>query len=228
MIFLFHGDDIRASRVAFLQLFSDRPDEEIRRVEGKNINETVLVQALESQSMFGKKPVVVIESLLSVSAKKSEWLKKICVTLRSEHGSQVILWEPRQISAAIIKYLGSEATVREFSLPVVLFQFLDTLKPGNGKQLGHLFRTITERDSPELLHALLVKRIRQLIMVRNRITPVGLADWQVRRLTSQVQFFTMEKLTDVQEKLLDMEYRVKTGSTPFSLSQHMEQMIAFL
>jgi DNA polymerase III delta subunit len=227
-ITIFHGDDVRASRNAFYQAVSSYTDREMRRIDGRTADEASLIQALESPSMFGTKPVVVIENLFAASAKKTVWLTKIGTLLQSEHGSDVVLWEPKTISASVLKYVGSNARVQEFSVPVVLFRFLDSLKPGNGKTHLLLFHEATVRDSPELLHAMLVKRIRKLIMLRENIVPTGLADWQVRRLTSQVRFFTMETLTDLHQKLLDMEYRVKTGSTPFSLAEHLEQMIVYL
>lgn len=228
MITLIHGDHTEESRNALRGMLGVRTDYEVRRIDGRNIDETELIQALEAKSLFGTPPVVVIENLLVHASKKTAGIVAIGKILQSAQQSTVILWESKRIPPSSIKHLGIQLVIKEFSVPNVIFRFLDTLRPGQGKTLLNLFDSVVARDSPELVHALIVSRIRQLILVRDSVEPEGLESWQVRRLTSQVRFFTMDTLTVIHHKLLDMEYQVKTGVTPFTLTQLIEQTLVDL
>ena len=69
---------------------------------------------------------------------------------------------------------------------------------------------------------MLVKRIRQLIMLRDGVTPEGLQGWQATRLTSQSKLFTIDKLLSMEKRLLEIDVSIKTGTSPFPLAQQLE------
>ena len=75
---------------------------------------------------------------------------------------------------------------------------------------------------------MIVKRFRYLIQLSDGITPESVAPWQAARLTRQARFFTMEKLVSLYKRLATIEVAVKTGGSPFTLSQHIEQFIISL
>ncbi len=223
MITLLHGDNIEASRNELNVLKSQAKGKEIRELDGKHLDETTLTQALESSSLFGGDTLVIIENLFTGLGKK--------ITLAKQFASQiarapvdVILWEEKEVGKTALDTIG-KANVRLFKTPVVIFKFLDAMRPDNAKVLVSFFHQTETLDAPELIFTMMVRRIRQLIMLTDNVVPDGLQSWQAKSLTNQARLFTIDKLLIMEKLLLDMEYSIKTGSSPFALRQLIEQFI---
>lgn len=199
MITLIHGDNTEASRNEFLRLKNGETS-----LDGRTLDASTLVQALEG-NLLGPKTVF-IERLLTKNPKLVSFLR-----------GDVVLWEDKEVSATILKKLGAVEN-KLYKIPVLLFKFLDSLSLELYQQL----------DKPELTHAMLVKRVRHLIEIRDGVTPEGLQDWQASRLTRQARSFTMEKLIALYKQLLIIEVSIKTGMSPLSLQQQTEEMLLSL
>ncbi len=226
MITLLHGDDIEGSRNVLNSLKKSAKVGEVRQLNGKSLDESTLTQALESRSFFGGDSLVVIENLLSTLGRKTKSIEGFTDILRkNEKQTDVILWEGKEITPGIVKNLGPSVQVKLFKLPVVIFQFLDGIRPGNTKTVLGLSQQLLQTVPAEVVFVMIVRRLRQLIMLRDNVAPEGLQGWQIGRLTSQAKSFTMEKLVTMYKKLLDTEVSIKTGASPFTLSQLLEQFI---
>lgn len=224
MITLLHGDDDVRSRDELTKRIDTAKNKDVRRLDGKILDEISLVQALESLALFGGDTLIIIENLLATIGKKSKATDKLTAILRSSD-VDIVLWEPKEVGKTAIEALGKKGAVQLFKTPVIIFQFLDGLRPGNTRPSLLLFSECLISNPPEVIFTLLVRRVRQLIMVKDNVSPAGLADWQRTRLTSQAKLFTMEKLLAMYKDLADTEYRIKTGTTPFTFSQHLEQFL---
>lgn len=223
MITLLHGDNIESSRKELARFKEEAKGKEIRQLDGRSIDEAGLTQALESQSLFGGDTLVIIENLFSKLGKQQKRITQLAtILIQAASMTDIILWEGKEVGATVIKSLGTKAKIQLFKIPVVIFQFLDALRPQNVKTLLSLFTQASSRDAPELVFAMIVRRMRQLIMLKDSVTPEGLQGWQAARLTTQTKSFTMEKLFDMYNKLLTIEYSIKSGSSPFTLTQHIE------
>lgn len=229
MLFLVHGDQPEAARAKLIELKSQAKNKEIREVDGKRIDAALLVQALESSSLFGDHVLVVIEGFIS-SAKKRE--KTFTTTLKTigEAGrtADIILYEEKEVDKTTITKLGQGVQAFLYKTPAVLFQFLDSLRPGNAKTSLAYFSQTVAHEAAEIVFVLLVRRVRQLIQLIDHITPEGLQEWQAARLTSQARHFTIKQLVVMHKDLLEIDIAIKTGITPFTLSQLLEQLIVKL
>ena len=225
MLILLHGDHTVASRLELTRRIEEakKHEKEVRLLDGKTSDALTLTQAVESFSLFGGTVLVVIEGLLTKLGKKEKQVTPLTDILkRSADTTDIILWEGKEIGKTLTALLGSKASVQLFKTPVVIFQLLDGLAPGKAASLVSLFRQTLVRDAAELMFALLVRRIRQLIQLRGGVTPEGLQGWQAGRLTSQAKLFTMDRLLAMEKQLLAIDVSIKTGSSPFSLTQHLE------
>ncbi len=223
MITLLHGDNITASRDALRSLKSEFKDREIRQLDGNGLDVTVLTQALESGGLFGSEILIILENLLTKSGKKGKTTDELLAALvKNEKNTNVILWEGKEVSPTVIKRLGSHVDARLFKTPKVIFQLLDGLRPHGGAALLPLLQQTLQTDAAELFFAMLVKRIRLLTMLRDRVTPEGLQGWQVGRLTSQSKLFTIDKLLSMEKTLLLIDVSIKIGASPFPLAQQLE------
>lgn len=225
MITLLHGDDIESSRNELNRLRSGAKNRDVRLLDGRGLTDTALTQALESHSLFGGDTIVFIENLFGKLGKKPKFITALAtIIVRSGDTTDIILWEDKEIGATVTKSL-TQAKIRLFKTPIALFQFLDSIKPNSTRTSLTLFVKTLETHAPELIYTMVVRRIRQLIQVADGVTPGGLQGWQVSRLTSQAHSFTINRLVELYRKLLDMEYSIKTGASPFSMQQLLEQYL---
>lgn len=229
MLYLIHGDHIEVSRNKLVELKKSATGKEIREINGKRFDLNALVQALESSSLFGGDVLVVIEGFIS-NAKKRE--KTFTSTLeRIVEASQsidVILYEEKEVEKTTISKLGANARIFLHKMPVIIFQFLDSVRPGNAKASLLYFSEVTRHEAAEIVFALLVRRVRQLMQLADHVMPDGLQGWQADRLTSQARHFTIEQLVAMHTRLLTTDIAIKTGSSPFTLAQHIQQILISL
>ncbi len=225
MITLLHGNNIVASRAKLTQFIDTAKGrgKEIRLLDGKTLDPPILTQAVESSSLFGGNILVIVDGLLTRLGKKEKLAAQLMDILkRSESTIDIILWEDKEIGKTLTALLGSTCSVELFKTPVVIFQFLDSIAPGRTPVLLGLLRQALDLDAAELIFALLVRRVRQLIQLRDNVTPEGLQGWQAGRLTSQAKYFTMDRLLSMEKALLSIDVSIKTGTSPFSLAQQLE------
>lgn len=211
MITLIHGDDTQSSRTEFIVL--KKRGGEVRSLDGRTLDEAALTQALTSESLFGGNVTVCIENLFGKLGRKTKLIESLTAIIKKSD-VDVVLWEDKELGSLVLKNLGN-VNVRLFKLPTVLFQFLDSLTLPLYQKL----------DKPELVHAMLVRRVRQLIQIRDGAIPTGLQSWQAAKLTRQAKLFTMNRLLSMYQKLLAIEYSVKSGTSPFTLRQATEQFL---
>ncbi|EKD67203.1 MAG: hypothetical protein ACD_48C00543G0003 [uncultured bacterium] len=226
MITLIHGDDIDASRQALNTFKKEAKSKELRQLDGRSVDATMLTQTLESGSLFGKEYVVIIENLFGKLGKKIKIIESLSTILRKSN-SQIILWENKELSATVIKSLG-KVDGKLFKTPIILFQFLDSIVPGRKSNALILFQKLETTQPVEIVFMMLFRRIRQLLIVISGSSPEGLQPWQTSRLRTQAKMFSQEKLLDLYRTLLDIEYSIKSGASPFSLGSHIRQFLISL
>lgn len=226
MITLLHGNQAELSRQELINLKQKARGKEIRILDGRTLDAGTLTQALESASLFGGDTIVIIENLTRYNAKKTKLLDELAGIISSNAKStDIILWEDKELSAVQINRFGKDIQLRLFKSPIVLFQFLDGLKPDSASSILSLFEKAVEKDAAELLFTMIVKRFRHLLIVKDGGTPDGMSPWQSARLTSQAKLFTMDKLVSMYKNLLKIEYSIKSGASPFTMKEHLEQWL---
>lgn len=225
MLTILHGDNTEASRSELYRMKGESGRSEAETIDGKNLDQTRLIECLQTASLFGENRLVVIERLFSkLTAKSKNISDYIDLIITSQY--DVILWEEKSLTPAQLKLFPRSAVIKEFLTPKVIFQFLDALKPGNTKAVILYYQQALDNIAPELIFAMIVKRLRQLMMLKDRVVPTGLAPWQANRLTSQANFFTMEKLTAMHLALLQIDYLTKTGNSPLDIRDQLTVFIA--
>lgn len=228
MITVLHGDHIEASRSEFLKLKAAISGKEIRQLSGSAIDAQVLIQAMESSSLFGGDTAVVVEDLFARLGRQQKKVEALAQILRErEKDCEIILWESKELSATVLKHLGFP-TVRLFKMPVLIFQFLDGLVPGNAKKSLETFALLTAKEAPELVFSMVTKRMRQLLMISSGAPLAGVAPWQLSRLTTQAKSFRMEQLKKLYLRLNDIEFAIKSGGSAFDMKSELAQWLVAL
>lgn len=229
MITLIHGGNTVASRAELHNRIAALGNIEIRRLDGSSVTEAMLIQALESSSLFSGNLAVVIENLFSKLGRKLKLIETLATRIQaSGETTEIVLWEDKDMGKTVTSGLGPKAKIVQFKISPLIFEFLDSLSPNNQKHLLELSNKFFEQDAPELVFAMLVKRVRQLLVLCDGGVPEGLIGWQAGRLTTQASHFTLDQLLMLYKKLHDIDVSVKSGMTPFTMAEQLELVLVSL
>jgi DNA polymerase III delta subunit len=223
MITLLHGNYSESSRKEFIRLKEEAKAKDVRLLDGRTLDPAALTQAIESHSLFGGDTIIFIENLFGKLGRKTKLIESLA-TIINESSGDIILWEEKEVGITVLKNL-SHAKVTLFKIPSVIFQLLDGIAPEATSRVLPLYTALRESEAPELIFAMITRRVRQLIQLVDGIVPEGLQGWQASRLTRQAKLFTIGTLLTMYKTLLDMEYATKNGSSPFTTSQHIERFL---
>lgn len=230
MIYFLHGDHQIASREKLNQLLAAaRVDKkEVIQLDGVKINQNQLLQALESSSLFGQDKLIIVEGLFSRSPSREKdamvkYLKKEAIE------PDLIFWEKKSIPGTTTRWLPKNWQFEEFKTPVAIFKFLDSFKPKSEKILLTLLRDCIKKDSAEMVFYMLARRLHDLIIAKD-LGKSGLrgAPWQIGKLLHQAGNFTLEQLTQLYQKLLQIDTDIKTGQTLMPLDWQLDLLIVNL
>lgn len=225
-----HGDNLVASRNTLnkeIAAAKTSGTAEIIRLDGESLQLTDLIEAIETNSLFGQEKLVVVENLLSRKQQKAKQaLFSYLAALKST--VPIILWEKKPLTQAQLKNLPAFARVQLFRLSPKIFALLDSISPGNQKRMLVLLKQCVEEESPELVFFMLARRVRQLIIASEGIRDgsTGLAPWQKQRISTQAKKFEPRQLYRLHEMLYRADKSIKTGRNILSLPSMLDLTLA--
>lgn len=221
--YVLHGENQPESRRHLFSLINKAKKEgwEIIRFDWNNIDETVLLTSSRAQSMFSFGHLIVIENFFGKNKKSFEIIEE----LPQDEQVSYIFWEGKPLAPAVVKKLQKHFVVEEFKISVAVFNFLNSLTPGNAKSSLKLFRQALERDSAEFLLLILARHIRLLIWSKIDPQTLKLPDWQKRNLAKQGEKFTEKELIDLHTKLLELDRKNKRSQLIENLASNLDLML---
>lgn len=226
---ILHGENIIASRQKLkeeIELFKKKENGEILRFEGNDINLITLRQALDSLSLIEGNKLIVLENLFS--GRKSKEKEKIIDYLKKNNPNNLLIWEGKKIDGRSLASFKNKTL--KFDLPVIIFRFLDSLLPNNSQVSLNLFHQCLNQDPPEILFYRIIKQFRLLILATD-LGPKGLEameSWRQQKLINQGQKFGLNRLLKIYRQFLEIDYRQKTGKSPFNLVSELDLLLASL
>ncbi|PIS09622.1 hypothetical protein COT75_00260 [Candidatus Beckwithbacteria bacterium CG10_big_fil_rev_8_21_14_0_10_34_10] len=230
MIYFIHGEDQALTRSEALNLLkaAKKEKKEILRLDGLKISLNELIQAFESNSLFGQDKLIYLENFFQRNKSKNK--EEILTYLKaSEILPDLIIWEKKEISGTTLRWLPKNWDYRVFKIKQSIFSFLDSLTPYNQETNLSLLRKASSKDGPELVFYMMAKRIRDLLLAKE-LGKKGLvgAPWQIGKLIKQSQAFTIEKLLTIYKKLLNIDLDIKTGGSFMPLDWHLDLLLTRL
>ena len=219
MITIIHGDDIVVSRKKLTDLTASFKDGEVLHFQGEGTSITDVVQVFESQSLFDRKRLVVLERF--IETKDKELIASIVNHLKKELSHDVIFWEPKEIKKELLALLPKESEVFFYKQDQLLFRFLDSIRPGNTKEMLLLAYQVRKSEADELLLHMLVRQFRLLLGTSSKASIAEvkrLAPWQRGKLERQAGLFGKERLVLLYKRLFQLERGAKTGNNALPLT----------
>lgn len=164
-------------------------------------------EQLSSTSLFGVDRFFIIRDITRLGKKELEWIGKKL----DELSGTLIIYHEGTISQLILKALPKETKTEEFKLPVILWNFLDNLYPGNSERSIKQFHQIIEKQAPEFIFTLIAKLFRDLYWVKTDEGSLPYPIWRVGKLKPQASKFTINNLQLIINKLAEIDIKVKTS-----------------
>lgn len=225
MIHIFHGEQIEASRQELTTLRAKFTANEAIVLNGKTVSITDLLQATQSDSLFGGRRLVIVENLLSQRfGKKSAEQAAFSQTISQIPAeTEVVFWEDKEIGKTILGLYSKQADVALFKPDRHIFAFVESIRPGSFPITKTLFHKCLQRESAEFVFSMLIRQFRYLIMVKelgNHLTE--LSPWQATKLAKQAQSFSQPQLLSLYEQLLQIDVTMKSGTGAFTLAEEIE------
>ncbi len=215
---ILHGENQVQSRARLQQIKEKERQKELVNLNGKTLELSVLIQALEAGSLFGGDRLVVVENILSSPASKR--LTEILEYLIGQQARDLVIWEEKAVSAAALKKIGGEA--EEFKISSTVFSFIESISPSNTKMILKGFDQALEHDAVELLFFMLVRQIRQLIQVVSDQASFRGPSWLVGKLARQGRAFGLKRLLSMHQQLYEIDKGIKMGKTNLDLKTELE------
>lgn len=220
MITILHGGDIVSSRKVLEAIRASHDKQDTIILDAKKTDFSSLKLALETPAFFSHSRLVILENFFGTNPKK----ESLDYLSSGEPLADLVVWENKEISQRLPAKLSRSAQIRLFKTPAVVFKFLDSLYPKNARDGLLLLHKTLEKSSASLVFYLLVRHVRELILVKSGQRK-GLAFWKLRKLLAQVEYFSFESLRKLYRKLLLIDLQQKTGQSRFDLIGELEMIV---
>jgi DNA polymerase III delta subunit len=224
---LFHGDGTATSR----KLLQDAINLEkgvgndIRIIEGDKLAPRDLESVLGTSNLFGNETLV-IEGLMGRLRSKD---KDACIELLSKYsGSKnLLLWDKKALTKIATSKLGKNVKSTESKAPTALFNFMESIYPGNAEQALSLLHEVVAGTEDIIAFTMLARQISYLIMIKSGTNP-KFSPWQMGKLRAQASKWDGKQLEIFLADLLKIDFAIKTGATKLSYTDHLDLLLTTL
>lgn len=209
-IFLLHGDNVNKSygRLMKYTEHAKKRNWDIVHFDGNRS----LSMAMGTDSLFGGEKLVIIDSFSYLSKEDLEWMKN----KRTDFSGNIVVYHDTVLSAVKIKTLPAIDKAEEFSFPVVLWNMIDSLYPGNSRKFLELFHEVTKTEAVELVISIVSKHIRDLYWILSDESSYVSPPWKKKKMINQAKKFSITKLTQLIFGLSVIDISTKTSDDSLS------------
>lgn len=162
---------------------------------------------LSANSLFGGERFFIIKNIKKFGKKEISWINK----KHADLSGNLIIHNDGIIPATLLKNLPKESKIEEFKLPILLWNFLDGLYPGNSNHEVQTLHKIAERLPVEFVFSLIAKHFRDLYWIKTDAESTDFPFWKINKLKSQASKFSDEQLKGLISLLSEIDVKVKTS-----------------
>jgi DNA polymerase III delta subunit len=205
-IIVLHGDDERRLYERLTKFVDSAKGRswEVTYLEDPSLS---LEEQLSYSSLFGAERFFILRDIARLGKKELDWISKKSKGLPGN----LIIYHEGYVPQTILKSLPKDTKIEELKLPVILWNFLDNLYPGNSEKNIKQFHQLIEKEAPEFIFSLIAKLFRDLYWVKTDATSLPYPAWRVGKLKPQASKFTIDQLKDFISNLSEIDIKVKTS-----------------
>jgi len=205
-VILITGDDSEKVSLRIKKLI-DSAKEKSYIISKISDSPTKIDNELRADDLFLNKKFILIEKLSLLSNKDLDSINKNLI-----HDNLVLcVITENAVPASKIKYFGKDLKIESYTLPKIIWKFLDSLKSKNAKNAMDLLNEVVKVEPVELVFHLLSQRFIQLYLAKTKPSELKLQSWQIVRLQSQAEGFSENDIKAMVEKLSELDVEAKTG-----------------
>lgn len=223
MITVLYGENSTDSRNKFVALRQDYVAKDFEIIE---LTSEILPELekwlFDTQLLFAPKRAFFGQNLL-IKKEHREVLKKYDKPSVEAH---FVIWE-ESIDDKTAKYAFTTAQLIPFKFPQNIFQLLDGLYPGNKETSLSLLSSVSASVDENIIYFMLVKRVRELLLLKENQEIPKLAGWQKTRLVNQANKWPLEKLCNFYDALYRIEVLNKTSGTAYPLKKALDILFIY-
>lgn len=154
-------------------------------------------------SLFGKSRLTVYRDYKILTASDIKSIPKYDGTL--------VIFHEETLPLTFLKSLPKNTKIEEFKLPVLVWNFLDGIVPGNSERLVKTLHTIISKEPIEFIFTMMARRIKELYWVFVDPDSIGYPSWRISKLKSQASKFSEKLLKEIIADLAQIDIEVKTS-----------------
>ena len=220
MLIIICGEDVASSRNYFNSLKKEylAKQFEIRNVAYYEIGDIDRWLG-ESASLFSQKKVFFSERLNKFIKRDNKKLLEDLQKIDKMEDVELVDWEEVSGWELKLKKIGQ---VKEFKPDQTIFKLLDSVYPGNRVLFISYLDKLSHNLDENFIFIMLVRYIRNLIIVKEGSVPPKMQTWQTYKLKSQTNHWKQENLVNFYQALFKIEVGLKTSSNPFSIKESLE------
>lgn len=210
------GEDSVSSRDYFLELQKKYKEKNYDVISISSDSLQMIVDSSQSQTLFGLKQIFITEGLdKKISRKKDNKIIELLSKIDDLKESVLIDWE-EGIAQRDLK-LAKTGQVKEFKPDKNIFHLLDLCYPPNLKNFLNLLENITTEKNEMFVYLMLLRHMRNLLLIKTGTKISSLQQWQLGKLSRQARYWKEDKLISFYDKLLGIDIAVKTGKSPYKI-----------
>ncbi len=204
-IYVLHGEDSLKSYERLIK-FTDTAKArgwEVTYIDSDS--KLSLGEILSTPNLFGDERFFVLKDIKLLKDKDFKWLSENSDNI----GGNLVIYSDTPIGKTFLNKLPKAQKIEEFRLPQKLFNFLDSLYPGNSSQAITLFNEISGTQPVEFTFALLAKLFRDMYWAL--VGELPYPSWRAGKIKRQALLFGQERLKGIIGQLADIDIKAKTG-----------------
>lgn len=155
--------------------------------------------------LFDTKRLIVIDNGLF-----SEFSKYLN-TKDDKNNDFVIIYSNKELAKGVINKIPNVDKIFTFTYPKLIWSYLESIYPGNAKNIINLLSKIEDHEPLELVFYLTFKQLRDLYLIKEKSLPGTVAPWRLQKLERQASKFKKDGLVEFINKLSNLDFQVKTG-----------------
>jgi DNA polymerase III delta subunit len=208
---IIHGDDL-----AKLQLKLESVKAEAKKV-GRQIRilsagEVNIAEELAKTDLFADEPLYIIASFAKIAPRELKFIVKN----KEKVSGSLVGYNEGLLGKSILNLLPREVKVEQYKLPRVIFKFLDSFYPGNGGVAVRILSTLSKKEPPEYILAILGRHLRDLYWARVNASSLPYKeDWRILKLLNQAKKFKKGQLQTIIADVAGLDVAIKTSSDSF-------------
>ncbi len=219
MLIIVCGENSVSSRDYFLELRKKYKEKNYEIIYISPDSLQTVVDSSQSQTLFGLKQIFTTEGLSKKISKKGDKIMELLDKIAHLKDSILITWE-EGIGKRNLNFTEM-GQIKEFKPGKNIFQLLDLCYPANLKNFLNMLENITSEKNEMFVYLMLIRHIRNLLLLKIGANISGLQQWQLGKLSHQVGYWKENQLISFYDKLLGIDISTKTGKNPYKIKDSL-------